>query len=328
MTWQTGIKIGHFLSARWWLLLVLWLLIPFFIRNWDYGLHVLIMVAVYVILTQSLNLVMGLAGQLQLGHAAFFGIGAYISGLLMLNSAWSFWMTLPLAFLGASVIGLLVGLPSMRVSGDYLGIVTLGFGEITRLILTNWISLTHGPMGLPGIPAPTLFGLNFSSKLPFFYLATSLALFTWFTMNRLINSKVGLQLLAVRADEQCARVLGVNTGLVKVFAFSLSAAFAGLGGAFYGSYFSFISPDSFLFTDSLTVLCMLVVGGMGNLVGCTIGAVILGIAPEIFRFLGDYRILLYGLLITIMVIYKPSGIWGIDKRKRNGILATCVRVKV
>lgn len=328
MKLQPVTKIEDLLSRRWWLLLALWLIIPLFLRNWAYGLHVLIMVAIYVLLTQSLNLVMGLAGQLQLGHAAFFGIGAYVAGLLMLNAGWSFWATLPAAFFGTALIGLLVGLPSIRVSGDYLGIVTLGFGEITRLILTNWVSLTHGPMGLPGIPAPGILGYTFTSKLPYFYLATALALFTWFVLNRLINSKTGLELLAVRADEHCAKVLGVNTGMVKIFAFSTSAAFAGLGGAFYGSYFSFISPDSFLFTDSLTVLCMLVVGGMGNLVGCAIGAVILGAAPEVFRFLGDYRILLYGLLITIMVIYRPSGIWGLDKRRRNTIRATCARVKL
>ncbi|MFZ5633910.1 MAG: branched-chain amino acid ABC transporter permease [Bacillota bacterium] len=316
------------LSQRWWILLAAWLIVPLFIRNWSYGLHVLIMMAVYVLLTQSLNLVMGLAGLLQLGHAAFFGIGAYFAGLLMSKLGWPFWTTLPLAFCGAALIGILVGLPSMRVGGDYLGIVTLGFGEITRLILTNWVSLTNGPMGVPGIPGPTLFGYSFTSKLPYFYLATAFALFTWFVMNRLINSKFGLQLLALRTDEHCARVLGVNTGLVKVTAFSISAAFAGLGGAFYSSYFSFISPDSFLFIDSLAVLCMLVVGGMGNLTGCAIGALILGVAPEVFRFMGDYRILLYGLLLTIMVIYRPSGIWGLDRRKRNAIRATCSRVRI
>lgn len=327
MTWQSGAEIASFVSRRWWLLLALWLLIPLSVRSWDYGVHILVMVAIYVSLTQSLNLVMGLAGQLQLGHAAFFGIGAYTAGLLMLDAGWSFWAALPVAFIAAGVIGTLVGLPSMRIGGDYLGIVTLGFGEITRLILTNWISLTRGPLGLPGIPAPSIFGYSFNSKLPFFYLATALALLTWFVMNRLTNSKFGLQLLAVRADEQCAQVLGVNTGWVKVLAFGLAAAFAGLTGAFYGSYFSFLSPDSFLFADSLTMLCMLVVGGMGNLIGCTAGAIILAIAPEMFRFLGEYRLLLYGLLLTIMVIYKPSGIWGLDKRVRNAIQAGCAKVR-
>jgi branched-chain amino acid transport system permease protein len=136
-------------------------------------------------------------------------------------------------------------------------------------------------------------------------------------MQRINNSKMGLQLLAIRNDEHCAQVLGVNTGAVKLMAFALSAAFAGLGGAFYATYFSFISPDSFLFVDSLAVLCMLIVGGRGNLIGSAIGAFILGVVPELFRFLGDYRMLFYGVLLTVMVIYRPSGIWGLDKRKYN-----------
>ena len=312
MQWSPSLK-----NNSLWLLLLCWLILPVFLHNWSYSLHVLIMLAIYVLLTQSLNLVLGLAGQLQLGHAANFGIGAYIAGLLMVDGSFSFWATLPIAFIGAALVGTLIGLPSLRVGGDYLGIVTLGFGEITRIFLTNWVSITRGPMGLPGIPAPSVAGFNLSSKVFFFYLATALAVLTWFAMQRINNSKMGLQLLAVRNDEHCAQVLGVNTGAVKLMAFALSAAFAGLGGAFYATYFSFISPDSFLFVDSLAVLCMLIVGGRGNLIGSAIGAFILGVVPELFRFLGDYRMLFYGVLLTVMVIYRPSGIWGLDKRKYN-----------
>jgi len=216
---------------------------------------------------------------------------------------------------------LIVGLPTLRgVGGDYLGIVTLGFGEIARILLINLEGITRGPMGIPGIPPPAIFGYEFASKTPFFYLATGLAVFAWFVLNRITNSKLGLQFMAVGTDENCAQVLGVNTGLIKLIAFSISAAFAGLGGAFYASYFSFVSPDSFMFIDSLAVLCMLIVGGKGNLVGCMIGAVILGIAPELFRFLGDYRMLIYGVLLTFMVIYRPQGIWGLDKRRLNKIV--------
>jgi branched-chain amino acid transport system permease protein len=303
-----------------WGFLVIWFIIPLLLKNWSYGLHVLIMVAVYVLLTQSLNVVLGLAGQLHLGHAANFGIGAYISGLLMVDAGFSFWATLPLAFIGAGLVGLVVGLPTLRgVGGDYLGIVTLGFGEITRIFLTNWDSVTRGPMGLPGIPAPVLFGYSFSSKIPYFYLITIMALASWFLLERLTNSKAGLQFMAVRTDENCAQVLGINTGLVKLSAFGISAAFAGLAGAFYASYFSFISPDSFMFVDSLAVLCMLIVGGKGNMVGCALGALLLGIAPDLLRFMGDFRMLIYGVLLTVMVIYRPLGIWGLDKRRLNKI---------
>jgi branched-chain amino acid transport system permease protein len=314
------------LLKRWWLLLIIWALVPLFIRG-TYILNILIMVLVYILLTQSMNFVMGMAGQSQLGQIAFFGIGAYIAALLMVLKGTSFWMTLPFAFIGAGAAGLIVGLPSLRVSGDYLGIVTFGFGEIVREIFTNWTSLTRGPMGITSIPSPTLFSYTFNSKASYFYLATVLAIFTWFILDRLANSKLGLQLLAVQADERCADVLGVRTGKAKLLAFLISGAFAGLGGAFYASYFSFISPDSFLFMGTLTVLCMLVVGGMGNLVGCAIGATILEFGPEAFRALGDYRMLIYGLLVIIVVIYKPSGIWGMDKRRRNAICIAAARVK-
>jgi branched-chain amino acid transport system permease protein len=310
-----------YLSKYSWVMIIVWLSLPLLFYQWSYGLHIMIMVAIYVLLTQSLNLILGLANQLQLGHAANFGIGAYVAALLMVNWGIPFWYTLPLAFLVPGLVGLIVGLPTLRgVGGDYLGIVTLGFGEIARILLINLEGITRGPMGIPGIPPPSIFGFEFASKTSFFYLATGLAAFAWFVLNRITNSKLGLQFMAVGTDENCAQVLGVNTGIVKLIAFSISAAFAGLGGAFYASYFSFVSPDSFMFIDSLAVLCMLIVGGKGNLVGCMIGAVILGIAPELFRFLGDYRMLIYGVLLTFMVIYRPQGIWGIDKRRLNKIV--------
>ncbi|MDB4893899.1 MAG: putative high-affinity branched-chain amino acid transporter, permease protein [Firmicutes bacterium] len=299
-----------------------WLLVPLLLGKWDYGLHVLIMVGVYVVLALSLNLVNGMAGQLNLGHAAFFGIGSYITALLMVEKAWPFWATLPLAFVISGMFGLLVGLPALRVSGDYLGIVTLGFGEITRLVLINWIDVTHGPMGVPGIPAPTLFGYAFSSKAAYFYLVTLLAAATWWVMDRLAVSKIGLEMLALKEDERVAQALGINVGRVKLQAFAIGACFAGLAGAFYAVYISFISPDSFLFNDSAVILCMVVLGGMGSVLGSVVGAVILIIAPEGLRFLGSWRMVLYGILLTVMMVRKPSGIWGLERRVRNAIRLT------
>jgi branched-chain amino acid transport system permease protein len=316
-------KMKNWISKKPWVLLLVWILLPLVFSSKDYLMHIFIMIAIYVILSQGINIVLGFCGQSMLGFAAFFGIGAYISGMLTTFLGWNFWITLVLAFAGASLIGIIIGLPSTRVRGDYLGIVTLGFGEITRIILTNWDSLTNGPMGISGIKAPTLFGFSLSSKIVFFYMVTLMAGLTWFIMNRLIVSKFGFQLIAVRNDENAAEVLGINTGRVKVMSYSLSAGFAGIAGALYSSYFSFISPDSFIFNDSLTILCMVVVGGMGNLTGSVIGAILLTITPELFRFLGDYRMMLYGIVLSVMVIFKPMGIWGMDKRKRNAIVDTC-----
>lgn len=316
-------KIINWISKKSWLFFLAWILLPIAFYKHNYIMHVLIMIAIYTILSQGLNLVMGFCGQSQLGFAAFFGIGAYVTGLLITLLGWSFWITLPLAFVGSALMGYVIGLPSTRVRGDYLGIVTLGFGEITRIILTNWDSLTNGPMGISGIKPPSLFGFNLGSKVIFFYMVTLLTGITWFIMNRLVNSKFGFQLMAVRNDENVAEVLGIKTGKVKVTAYALSSGVAGIAGAIYASYFSFISPDSFIFNDSLAILCMVVVGGMGNLTGSAIGAILLTIAPELFRFLGDYRMLLYGVILTVMVIFKPMGIWGLNKRKRNVIIDTC-----
>lgn len=313
----------QWLKGKEWLPIIIWLLLPVIFNKIDYVMHILIMIAIYVILSQGLNLVMGFCGQSQLGFAAFFGMGAYVTGLLMIRAGWNFWITVPLAYIFSALIGGIIGLPSIRVRGDYLGIVTLGFGEITRIFLTNWDSLTNGPMGISGIKAPTLFGICLGSKMAFFYLVTIFTVLILFVVYRLTNSKFGFQLISVSNDEHVAEVLGINTGFVKVLAYALSAGFAGIAGSIYATYFSFISPDSFIFNDSLAILCMVVVGGMGSISGTIIGAIILTIAPELFRFLGDYRMMLFGLVLTIMVIFKPKGIWGINRRKRNAIIESC-----
>jgi branched-chain amino acid transport system permease protein len=306
-------------------LFVLWLLVPILLSSWDYGLHIAISVTLWAVLALGINLVNGQAGQLILGGAAWFAIGAYASALLMLFQGWSFWATLPVSFFLGALSGFLVGLPSIRVGGDYLGIVTLGFGEIARLILINWASLTRGPMGLPGIPAPSVFGTELSSKAAFFYLLTALLVGTWILMNRLTVSKFGLQLLSLREDARVAQALGVDIGRAKVTSFVISAAVIGLAGAFYGSYISFISPDAFVFNDSMLMLAMVILGGMGSPGGSVLGAVILIVAPEALRFLGDWRIVLYGLLLTVMMVYRPSGLWGLERRPRNEIKLTVKR---
>jgi branched-chain amino acid transport system permease protein len=283
----------------------------------EYLLHILITIGLYVVLTLSLNLVTGYTGQFSMGHAAFYGIGAYIAALSMLNAGLSFWLAVFLSAVLTAVFGFFLELPALRLQGDYLGIVTLGFGEIVRLVFVNWVDVTRGPMGLPGIPAPQIGSYVFTGKTPYYYLILILVTLTIFTMYRLTNSRLGLGLVTVREDEVAASAIGINTTKLKLMAFTIGAFFAGITGAFYASYISFISPDSFMFIDSVTILAMVVLGGMGSIPGSLIGATVLVIAPEILRFLADYRMLLYGLMMIVMMIYKPEGFWGAHKRTKN-----------
>ncbi len=292
------------------------LLAPFLLVN-EYLLHILITVGIYIILTLSLNLITGYAGQFSMGHAAFYGIGAYIGALAMLKGGLSFWLAMVLSAVLTAVCGLFLGLPALRLQGDYLGIVTLGFGEIVRLIFVNWVEVTRGPMGLPGIPAPAIGSYVFSGKIPYYYLILLLAVLTLLAMRRIVNSRFGLGLITVREDEIAASAIGINTTKLKLIAFSAGAFFAGVTGAYFASYISFVSPDSFMYIDSVTILSMVVLGGMASIPGSIIGAVILVIAPEIMRFLADYRMILYGLMMVIMMIYKPEGFWGGNKRVKN-----------
>jgi len=292
------------------------LAVPFFISN-EYFMHILITIGLYIILTLSLNLITGYAGQFSMGHAAFYGIGAYIAALAMLNAGLSFWLAMVISAFLTAFFGLVLGLPALRLQGDYLGIVTLGFGEIVRLVFVNWVDVTRGPMGLPGIPAPQIGLYEFTGKVPYYYLIIILVLFTIFVMRRLTNSRFGLGLITVREDEIAASAIGINTTRIKLTAFTIGAFFAGITGAFFASYISFISPDSFMFIDSVTILAMVVLGGMGSILGSLIGAVILVVVPEFLRFLADYRMILYGLMMVIMMIYKPEGFWGAGKRVKN-----------
>ena len=196
------------------------------------------------------------------------------------------------------------GLPTLRLRGDYLAIVTLGFGEIVRLVLINSTELTRGPLGLPGIPSPNLFGYQFSGRVPYYYLILAFLLLTLFLMRRITNSGIGLSMLAVKHDEIAAESIGIAPIKYKLLAFVLSAAFAGAVGVFYASYVSFISPDTFVYTDSVTILAMVVLGGMASLPGAVLGALVLSAV-------------LYGLLMVLMMIYRPQGFWGMQRRLKN-----------
>jgi len=283
----------------------------------DFWLHVVIMIGVFSILSMGLNVIIGYAGQFALGHAAFYGIGAYTAALLLIHYNLSFWLVLPIAAVITGFFGFLLGTPVIRLRGDYLGIVTLGFGEIVRLIFVNWIDVTRGPMGLPGIPAPELFGFTFSGKIEFYYLILVLVVITYIVINRIVHSGIGLNMLTIREDERLAESIGIRPNKYKIMAFTIGAFFAGIAGAFWAAYISYVSPDAFRYMDSVNILAMVILGGSGNLAGSILGASILVITPELLRYVSEYRMLLLGLAIVLMMIFKPTGFWGEKHRKLN-----------
>lgn len=296
------------------------LLLPLLVQVFgsaDFLLRIAVMIGIYIILTLSLNIIVGYAGQFALGHAAFYGIGAYTAAILMVNYHVSFWLALPAAAVVTGFFGFLLGTPVMRLKGDYLGIVTLGFGEIVRLIFVNWIDLTNGPMGIPGIPTPSIGGYSFSSNMDFYYLVLVTTAILVFIVRRLMQSGFGLNLLTVREDEIAAESIGIRPTRYKLLAFTVGAFFAGIAGALFATTAMFVSPDSFQYIESVNILAMVVLGGTASVPGSILGATVLTVAPELLRFVSDYRMILLGLVIVLMMVFKPSGFWGESKRKRN-----------
>ncbi len=273
-------------------------------------LHVAVLCTLYVVLTLSLNLITGFCGQFSLGHAGFYGIGAYTAALLAVDYGSPFVLNLAAAALLAGASGFLIGLPTLRLGGIYLAMATLGFGEIIYLVLLNWLGLTRGPLGIPAIPGPALLGVDLSTPGRQYYVGLTLAAFTTLVVTRLVNSRFGEAIQAIREDEIAAEAMGVPTTRLKVVTFTVSAAIAGVAGAFFAHYTSFISPSSFTLVESILVLSILVFGGMGSIEGSIAGAVLLTVAPEVFRFLAEYRMVIYGGILLGLIIFRPQGLLG------------------
>lgn len=281
-----------------------------------YSLHILSLMGIYVLLVLGLNMVIGYTGLLDLGFIAFYAIGAYSAALLSIKGL-SFWIILPISILITCGFRFLLGKPLMRLRGDYLAIVTLGFGEITRLVLNNWDYLTNGPKGLPGVGEKIqpikLFAFTFSEEIHYFYLILFFAVGSIFAIRRVERSKIGRAFVAIREDEVAAEVSGINTSYIKLFSFVTSSIFAAVAGIIYVHWIGFVSPESFTFWESVLLVCMVVLGGMGNLLGIIFGVVLLVGTPEFLRVtLGGefvlYRMLIFGFLMVILVIFKPQGI--------------------
>ncbi len=273
-----------------------------------YYIDVLTQVGIYVTLALGLNIVVGLAGLLNLGFIAFYAVGAYTYGLLATRIGLSFWQVLPLGGVLAAVFGVLLGFPALRLRGDYLAIVTLGFGEMIRIVLNNWDSLTGGPNGIIGIARPSLFGFTFSHPIHYYYLILAVVLLTIFAVNRLNQSRLGRAWTAMRDDEVAAEATGIDLVKTKLLAFGLGATWAGLAGVFFASKMTFISPESFTFFESVLVLCMVVLGGMGSIPGVILGAAMLLILPEMMRQFALYRMLVFGAAMVGMMVMRPKGL--------------------
>ncbi len=295
-----------------------------------YELDLGILVLTYVMLGWGLNIVVGLAGLLDLGYVAFYAVGAYSYALLATTFGLSFWVCLPLAGILAAFWGILLGFPVLRLRGDYLAIVTLAFGEIIRIVLINWVSLTGGPNGVSGIPRPSFFGLSFamsgepdtfagffglepspSHRVIFlYYLILALALLTNWISIRLRRQPLGRAWEALREDEIACRALGINITATKLTAFALGAMFAGFAGSFFATRQGFISPESFTFIESAIILAIVVLGGMGSQIGIAIAALVMIGGFELFRDLDEWRMLVFGGAMVLIMVVRPRGLVG------------------
>jgi len=288
------------------------------------------LVLIYIMLGLGLNIVVGFAGLLDLGFVGFYAVGAYTYALLYHWAGWGFWEALPFAGGMSALFGFLLGFPVLRLRGDYLAIVTLGFGEIIRLLLINLYTLTGGPDGISGIPKPTVFGFPMARRAPegvttfhelvgwnfnnqdviiyLYLMALGLALITLYVSSRVIRMPIGRAWEALREDEIACRSLGLNPTRIKLSAFTMGAMFAGFGGAFFAARQGLVNPESFTFIESALILAIVVLGGMGSQVGVILAAIVLTVVPEIAREFAEYRMLIFGLVMVLMMMWRPQGL--------------------
>ncbi len=319
------VRLKPWLLAGVFVCMVIW---PFLVSRGSVDLATLALI--YIMLGLGLNIVVGLAGLLDLGYVAFYAVGAYTYALLSQYFGLSFWVCLPISAGMAALFGFLLGFPVLRLRGDYLAIVTLGFGEIIRILLNNWTAVTGGPNGISGIDKPTLFGLEFSRrpseggttfheffgidysstyKVIFLYLiAVVLVAFVIYVINRLMRMPIGRAWEALREDEIACRSLGLNRTAIKLSAFTIGASTAGFAGSFFAARQGFISPESFTFIESAIILAIVVLGGMGSQIGIILAAIVMTILPELAREFSEYRMLLFGLTMVLMMRWRPQGL--------------------
>ncbi len=306
-------------------IVVIAIIIPQVVTN-KYYMNILIMSGIWSIVALSLNLILGYTGQVNLAHGAFFGIGAYASALMMLKLKMGFWLSLPLASAVAGLLGFLIGLPALRARGSYFAIGTLCFNIIVTLIVDRWEGLTEGARGLMGIPEAASIPLPWGGEIAFntmaskYYLILFFLVLTIFVLRRIMQSLVGRTFRAIRGNEELAEAVGIHAMRTKLLSFTVSCFFAGVGGVLYASYIGFLSPEITDYHVSFDALIYVMIGGIGTIVGPIIGTLLFVTIPETLQVAAEFRLLLYGLILIVMIIYLPRGIvgWVKEWKERKG----------
>lgn len=282
----------------------------------SYLTYLTILASINAVAVLGINLISGYTGQLHLGQAAFVGLGSYTSAIVMLKLGLSFWISLPLSIIIASVFGVLLGIPALKLrGGPYLALVTQTFGEMIYIVLLNWVSLTGGPFGLSGIPSPSIGPLEISGLRAYLFLCVIFLVISYFTCRQIINSRFGRIFVSIRESEEAAQAIGINTLKYKIMAFAIAAAFGGISGTLYGPFIGYISPDQFRWIPSLLLISMAIVGGLSNLHGGILGAYILTFLPEMLRVAEQFRLILYSSLLILTLTFLPNGLislWGLS----------------
>lgn len=297
---------------------VILLIVPWILPN-RYFLSIAVLVGIYTLIVIGLNLLIGYAGQISLGHAAFYGLGGYAAAILTTRFNWSPLVSLVAALFLVGLIAWLIGQPTLKLKGHYLAMATLGFGLIVQILLDEMVELTGGPQGISGIPKFAIFGLKFSGDFQLYFLVWGLVMVTQIMVINLIRGKIGRAFLAIHTNEAAAQSLGVDTAQLKLVVFVISAVLAGLAGGLYAYSINYLSPEPFGFGFSILLLTMVIIGGMGDLWGPFLGTFLLGILPEVLRTFKDYDILVYGLLLMLIVIFKPRGIISVFSNRDRGL---------
>jgi branched-chain amino acid transport system permease protein len=316
-----------FRSWRFWLAVigtVVMIAVPEVVPN-DYVFRIIISVIIDIPLALSQNLITGFAGMLSLGQAAFYGLGAYTSALLVMKLGVPWPIALLLAGVVACIFGILLSFPCLRVGSDYLTLMTIGFGQIFYIVALNWMQLTRGPMGLPGVPAPQIGPITFNTPNSIYYLYLVISALCYLFMHRLTNSHIGRALIAIRDNETAAAAMGINVAYYKVMTFAFGSLWAGISGSMLAHFLAFVGPMTFTLNESILHMQMAILGGLGSLPGSVLGAAILVSVPQLFKPLYQYQVLLNGLIMVILLIWRPQGIMGkstVAKSVRKSFLKT------